>query len=73
MFPDSSCLLSYGISSGAKLYLSIKKGQNEMMKGAAPCDVVDLWGKMRNLLRNHFTDSDTELVIGKFREVGFFC
>ena len=31
---------------------------------------VGLWDKMRRLLQSHFTDSDAELVLGEFKEVG---
>ena len=69
--PDSSSLVSSGITSGEKLYLSVKKGQIDSMKVTKDCHgEVGLWDKMRRLLQSHFTDSDAELVLGEFKEVG---
>ena len=53
------------------MYLSVKKGQIDSMKVTKDCHgEVGLWDKMRRLLQSHFTDSDAELVLGEFKEVG---
>lgn len=62
--PDSSTLRDHHIVDGSKLHLSVKK-QSE---GASSGNNSEFFGLLRDLLRSHFSEQDTEQVMKKFKE-----
>ena len=62
---DSSTLRDHHIVDGSKLHLSVKK-QSE---GASSGNNSEFFGLLRDLLRSHFSEQDTEQVMKKFKEV----
>ena len=67
LFPlsDFSTLQEHKIVEGSKIHLSVRK-QGNGTSGGNPDDFFKL---LREFLREHFTEQDTEQVIQKFREV----
>ena len=62
---DSSTLREYQIVEGSKLHLSIRKASDE----ASSANPNDFFGLLRDFLKGHFSEQDTERVMLKFREV----
>lgn len=65
LISDSSTLRDHHIVDGSKLHLSVKK-QSE---GASSGNNSEFFGLLRDLLRSHFSEQDTEQVMKKFKEV----
>ena len=61
--PDSSTLQEHKITEGSKLHLSVRK------LGASSGSPEDFFGLLREIIRGHFSEQDTERVMQKFREV----
>lgn len=62
--PDSSTLREHQITEGSKLHLSVRKSGN-----GASGNPEDFFGLLREEIRGHFSEQDTERVMQKFREV----
>ena len=65
--PDSSSLREHQITEGSKLHLSVRK----LGHGASSGNPEDFFGLLREVIRSHFSEQDTERVMQKFREVCF--
>ncbi|KAL9960821.1 hypothetical protein ACROYT_G034326 [Oculina patagonica] len=61
---DSSTLQEHQIVEGSKLHLSIRKPGN----GASSGNPDDFFKLLREFVRGHFSEQDTERVMQKFRE-----
>lgn len=61
---DSSTLQEHQISDGSKLHLSVRKSGH----GASSGNPEDFFGLLREVIRGHFNEQDTERVMQKFKE-----
>lgn len=61
---DSSTLRDHHIVDGSKLHLSVRK----LSDGASSGNSSDFFGLLRDFLRGHFSEQDTERVMLKFKE-----
>ncbi|KAK3728753.1 hypothetical protein QZH41_012102 [Actinostola sp. cb2023] len=61
---DSCCLHDYNVRGGDKIHLFVKKTKDSR---PVPSE-TDFWFHLRSLLRKHFSDSDVEKVLLKYRE-----
>lgn len=63
--PDSSTLGEHQITEGSKLHLSVRKSG----QGASSGNPEDFFGLLKEVIKGHFSEQDTERVMQKFREV----
>jgi len=63
--PDSSTLQEHQITEGSKLHLSVRKSGH----GASSGNPEDFFGLLKEVIRGHFSEQDTERVMQTFREV----
>ena len=66
-YSDLSTLQEHHIVEGSKLHLSIRKPGNAAGSG----NPDDFFKLLREFLRGHFSEQDTERVMQKFREVSY--
>ena len=66
--PDSSTLQEHQITEGSKLHLSVRKSGH----GASSGNPEDFFGLLREVIRGHFSEQDTERVMQKFKEVCYY-
>lgn len=61
---DSSTLGEHQITEGSKLHLSVRKSG----QGASSGNSEDFFGLLKEVIKGHFSEQDTERVMQKFRE-----